>query len=69
MEIRAELTATVWKVVVPAGAAVSQGDELIILESMKMEIPVVAPATGTLTELRVSEQDSVSEGDVLGVIT
>ncbi len=69
MEIRAELTATVWKVVANEGSTVAEGDELLILESMKMEIPITAPAAGTLTELRVSEQDNVSEGDVLGVIT
>jgi biotin carboxyl carrier protein len=43
MEVRAELTATVWKVVVEQGATVAEGDELVILESMKMEIPVAAP--------------------------
>ncbi len=69
MEIRAELTAIVWKIVAEEGGTVAEGDEVLILESMKMEIPVTAPSAGTLTELRVSEQDSVSEGDVLGVIT
>ncbi len=69
MEIRAELNATVWKIVASEGSTVSEGDELMILESMKMEIPVVAPVSGTLTELRVSEEDAIAEGDVLGVIT
>ncbi|MCH1614571.1 MAG: biotin/lipoyl-binding carrier protein [Acidimicrobiales bacterium] len=68
MEVRAELTATVWKVVAEVGATVSEGDELLILESMKMEIPVVASVSGTLTELRVAEEDRINEGDVVAVI-
>ncbi|MCS5681286.1 MAG: biotin/lipoyl-binding carrier protein [Actinomycetota bacterium] len=68
MEVRAELTATVWKVVVEVGAMLAEGDELVILESMKMEIPVVAPAAGTLSEMRVSAEDRISEGDVIAVI-
>ena len=46
----------------------AEGDELVILESMKMEIPVVAPAAGTLSEMRVSAEDRISEGDVIAVI-
>ncbi|MDP6282828.1 MAG: biotin/lipoyl-binding carrier protein [Acidimicrobiales bacterium] len=68
MEVRAELTATVWKVVAEEGATVAEGDELVILESMKMEIPVVATVAGTLKEMRVSEEDRISEGDVVAVI-
>ena len=68
MEVRAELTATVWKVVTEEGATVAEGDELVILESMKMEIPVVATVAGTLREMRVSEEDRISEGDVVAVI-
>ena len=68
MDVRAELTATVWKVVAEVGATVSAGDELVILESMKMEIPVAAPEAGTLAALNVNEGDSISEGDVLAVI-
>ena len=68
MEVRAELTATVWKVVAEEGATVAEGDELVMLESMKMEIPVVAPVAGTLKEMRVSEEDRISEGDVVAVI-
>ena len=51
-EVRAEMVANVWKVVVAAGDAVEDGDTLVILESMKMEIPVIAEARGTLAELR-----------------
>ncbi len=68
MEVQAELTATVWKVVVEQGASVAEGDELVILESMKMEIPVVAPTAGTVTELEVGEEDRINEGDVIAVI-
>ena len=68
MEVRAELTATVWKVVAEVGAVVAEGDELVILESMKMEIPVVAPAAGIVSEMRVAEEDRISEGDVVAVI-
>ena len=68
MEVRAELTATVWKVVTEEGATVAEGDELVILESMKMEIPVVATVAGTVKEMRVSEEDRISDGDVVAVI-
>lgn len=68
MDVLAEIAANVWKVQVEAGQQVAEGDELLILESMKMEIPVEAPASGTITELRVAEKDQVQEGDVLAVI-
>ena len=67
-EVKAEIAANVWQVVVEVGATVAEGDELIILESMKMEIPVVAPCAGTVAELRVKPEDQVQEGDVLAVI-
>jgi biotin carboxyl carrier protein len=66
-EVKAEITANVWQVVVEEGASVAEGDELIILESMKMEIPVTAPVAGTVT-LKVKPEDQVQEGDVLAVI-
>jgi acetyl-CoA carboxylase biotin carboxyl carrier protein len=65
VEIRAEMVANVWKVVAAAGDAVAAGDTLVILESMKMEIPVVAEEGGTLAELAVSEGDVVQEGDLI----
>ena len=67
-EIRAEMVANVWKVVKAAGDEVTEGDTLVILESMKMEIPVVAESAGTVTELKVSEGDVVQEGDVIAII-
>jgi len=67
-EIRAEMVANVWKVVVSSGDTVTDGDTLVILESMKMEIPVVAESDGTITELAVAEGDVVQEGDLIAVI-
>lgn len=67
-EVRAEMVANVWKVVVSQGDAVADGDTLVILESMKMEIPLVAEGSGTVTELRVAEGQVVQEGDVIAVV-
>jgi acetyl-CoA carboxylase biotin carboxyl carrier protein len=67
-EVHSEMVANVWRVVVRPGDAVSAGDPLVILESMKMEIPVGAPAAGTVTEVRVAEGGVVQEGDVIAVI-
>jgi biotin carboxyl carrier protein len=66
-EIRAEMVANVWKVVAAEGDAVADGDTLVILESMKMEIPVLAEGAGTLTSLAVGEGDVVQEGDLIAV--
>jgi acetyl-CoA carboxylase biotin carboxyl carrier protein len=68
-EVRAEMVANVWKVVAKQGDTVEDGDTLVILESMKMEIPVVAESSGTVSELRVEEGQVVQEGDVIAVIT
>ncbi len=68
MEIKAELVGTVWKVLVRPGDAVSEDQELIVLESMKMEIPVVAPRAGTVQEVRVRETEVVAENQVLVVL-
>ena len=67
-EVRAEMVANVWKVVAAEGDAVADGDTLVILESMKMEIPVLAEDAGTLTRLAVAEGDVVQEGDLIAVI-
>ena len=64
-EIRAEMVANVWKVVASAGDTVSDGDTLVILESMKMEIPVIAESDGVVAEIAVSEGDVVQEGDLI----
>jgi acetyl-CoA carboxylase biotin carboxyl carrier protein len=67
-EVRAEMVANVWKVVVAQGDHVADGDTLVILESMKMEIPVLAESDGVVVALHVSEGDVVQEGDVLAVL-
>ena len=67
-EILAEMVANVWKVLVKPGDTVSEGDALCILESIKMEIPVEATASGTVTEVQVQEGGVVQEGDVIAVI-
>jgi acetyl-CoA carboxylase biotin carboxyl carrier protein len=67
-EVRAEMVANVWKVVAAEGDSVADGDTLVILESMKMEIPVLAEESGTLTKLAVAEGDVVQEGDLIAVI-
>ena len=67
-EIVAEMVANVWKIVAEPGSALAAGDIVVILESMKMEIPVLAEEAGTLAELRVSEGDVVQEGDILAVM-
>ncbi|TML63206.1 MAG: biotin/lipoyl-binding carrier protein [Actinobacteria bacterium] len=68
MDVLAEITANVWQVRAEVGQMVAEGDELVILESMKMEIPVLAPVSGTVAELRVAPDDQVQEGDVIAVI-
>ena len=68
VEVRADVVSNVWKLLTEPGAQVQEGDVLAVLESMKMEIPVNAPATGTVGEVRVSEGQIVQEGDVLAVI-
>jgi acetyl-CoA carboxylase biotin carboxyl carrier protein len=67
-EVRAEMVANVWQVVASEGDQVADGDTLVILESMKMEIPVLAESAGTLTKLAVAEGDVVQEGDLIAVI-
>ena len=67
-EVRAEMVANVWKVVAEVGAPVAEGDTLVILESMKMEIPVLAEGPGVVTKLHVAEGDVVQEGDLIATI-
>ncbi|HWC08008.1 MAG TPA: biotin/lipoyl-binding carrier protein [Solirubrobacterales bacterium] len=66
--IEAHITGTVWKIEVGVGAAVEEGDTVVILESMKMEIPVESEDDGTVKEIRCEEGRAVSEGDVLVVL-
>jgi len=62
------MVANVWKVVAAEGDTVADGDTLVILESMKMEIPVLAESPGRVTRLAVAEGDVVQEGDLIAVI-
>jgi biotin carboxyl carrier protein len=66
--VKSELKASVWQVLVKPGDRVEEDQELIILESMKTEIPVTAPCAGTVREVRVAEKDQVAELQVLVVI-
>jgi acetyl-CoA carboxylase biotin carboxyl carrier protein len=67
-DIEAHITGNVWKVEVAVGDTVGEGDTVVILESMKMEIPVEAEDEGVVREIRCEEGQSVSEGDVLVVL-
>ena len=68
VEVESEVTGNVWKVEVDVGDSVEEGDVLLILESMKMEIPVESPAPGTVSELLVREEDQVEEDQVVAVL-
>jgi acetyl-CoA carboxylase biotin carboxyl carrier protein len=67
-EVRAEITANVWQVVVEEGQMVAEGDDLVILESMKMEIPVVTEVPGVVREIHVEPEQAVQEGDLIALI-
>jgi len=67
-KIRAEIAANVWQVVVEEGQMVAEGDEICILESMKMEIPVVTEVPGVVRELHVAPDQQVQEGDLIALI-
>jgi acetyl-CoA carboxylase biotin carboxyl carrier protein len=67
-EVEAQIAGNVWKIESEVGAEVAEEDVLLILESMKMEIPVESPCAGRVAEIRVSEGDSVEEGAILAVI-
>ena len=67
-EVRAEMVANVWKVLVSEGDHVGDGDTLVILESMKMEIPVLAEESGTVTKMHVAEGDVVQEDELIAEI-
>jgi acetyl-CoA carboxylase biotin carboxyl carrier protein len=66
--IEAHITGTVWKIEVQLGDTVEEGDTVVILESMKMEMPVEAEDPGTVAEIRCEEGQAVSEGDTLVVL-
>ncbi len=67
-EVLAHITGTVWKIEVKVGDSVTEGQTCVILESMKMEMPVEAPAAGTVSAIKCAEAQAVNEGDVLVVL-
>jgi biotin carboxyl carrier protein len=67
-EVEAQMAGSVWKIERAVGDRVNEEDVILVIESMKMEIPVEAPCAGTLTEIRVAEGDAVEEGAILAVI-
>jgi acetyl-CoA carboxylase biotin carboxyl carrier protein len=67
-DVLAHITGTVWKIEVQPGTKVDEGQVLVILESMKMEMPVEAPCAGTVSEIKVKEGEAVDEGRVVAVI-
>lgn len=64
-ELRASMAGSVWKILVKQGDTVTEGQDVVILESMKMEIPIAAESNGTVSSVNVNENDFVNEGDVL----
>jgi acetyl-CoA carboxylase biotin carboxyl carrier protein len=67
-QVEAQIAGSVWKIEKSVGDAVDEDEVILIIESMKMEIPVEAPCSGRLAELRVAEGDAVEEGMILAVI-
>ncbi|MBT4491941.1 MAG: acetyl-CoA carboxylase biotin carboxyl carrier protein subunit [Gammaproteobacteria bacterium] len=68
VEVRTDVTGNVWKITAKTGDPLNEEDVIMILESMKMEIPIEAPCSGRLVEILVSEEDSVDEDQVIAVI-
>ena len=68
IEVKSEITGTVWQLKAKPGDTVASGDTLVVIESMKMEIPVITEDGGTVKEILVKEKDPVAEGQVVAVI-
>jgi acetyl-CoA carboxylase biotin carboxyl carrier protein len=67
-EVKAELVGNLWKITTEVGQQVEEDDTIMILESMKMEIPITAPSAGTIKEFLVKEGDVVQEGQTVAII-
>jgi biotin carboxyl carrier protein len=67
-KVRSELTGSVWKLEVALGQTVSEGDTLLIVESMKMEIPISAPAAGVVAQMLVAEGEAVADDQVVIIL-
>ena len=63
VQIRSEMTGSVWKILVVAGQRVEEGDTVVLIEAMKMEIPIIAMDAGTVVEILVQEGDMIADGD------
>jgi acetyl-CoA carboxylase biotin carboxyl carrier protein len=68
IEVKSEITGTVWQIKSSVGDRVEAGDTLVVIESMKMEIPVITEDPGVLKEILVKEKDAVAEGQVVAVL-
>jgi acetyl-CoA carboxylase biotin carboxyl carrier protein len=68
IEVKSEITGTVWQVKASPGDKVDSGDVLVVIESMKMEIPVITEDAGTVKEILVKEKDPVAEGQVVAIL-
>jgi acetyl-CoA carboxylase biotin carboxyl carrier protein len=68
IQIKTEVTGAVWKIEKQIGDAISSGDTIMIIESMKMEIPVICEEAGMLSEIRVKEGDAITEGAVVAIV-
>jgi acetyl-CoA carboxylase biotin carboxyl carrier protein len=68
IKVVTEIAASVWKIEVAAGAAVEEGDTILLLESMKVEIPVTAPRAGRVASLLVEEGEQVAEGQIVAML-
>ena len=68
LKVRSEIAGAVWKIEVTIGDSVAEDDPLIVLESMKMEIPLLSPRAGVVREILVSEGDPIGEGDVAVIL-
>jgi acetyl-CoA carboxylase biotin carboxyl carrier protein len=68
LKVRSEIAGSIWKIEVAVGDRVAEDDTLVVLEAMKMEIPLLAPRAGVVTEILVKEGDPVAEGDVAVIL-
>lgn len=68
MQVKSEIAGSVWKIIAETGADLAADDVIVILESMKMEIPVVAPKAGKLMEIHVAEGDMIGEGQLIATL-
>ncbi len=68
MQVKSEIAGSVWKLMAAEGDSLAADDVIVILESMKMEIPIIAPKAGTLAKLHVAEGDMIGEGQLIATL-